>query len=127
MVVTDNALLGGGDGVTTGTISWNHDRESFKVTGTPAGNSASEEVNVWGAGAPDGSGAQVTWGGGAANPSSGCYRWVRLTVTVGGTAGSAGTITLDMDDLGGSNGTLGRRVRRPVRADDQCQRRLAHG
>ena len=41
-----------------------------------------------------------------ANPSAGYYRWVRLTVTVAdGAAADIGTITLDMDDLGGGSGT----------------------
>ena len=92
--------------ILTGDLSWNHDKQSFTVTADPAGDSDSEVVNVWGAGAPDGSGTQVTWGGGAANPDAGYYRWVRLTVTVAdGATDDTGSITLDMRDLGGSNGT----------------------
>ncbi len=94
--------------ILTGDAAWNHDRESFTVTGWPSAGDAStdsEVVDVWGAGAPDGSGVQVTWGGGTANPSPGYYRWVRLTVTVGDGEGDLGTITLDMADLGGGSGT----------------------
>ena len=93
--------------ILTGDASWNHDRESFTVTGSEAdGSSDSEVVGVWGAGAPDGSGTLVTWGGGAANPTTGYYRWVRLTVSVGeDTVDGIGTITLEMEDMGGSNGT----------------------
>jgi len=92
--------------ILTGDASWNHDQESFTVSGSGiGGTSDSELVSVWGAGAPDGSGTQVTWGGGTANPSAGYFRWVRLTVSVDDVPGPIGTLTLDMEDLGGSNGT----------------------
>lgn len=51
-----------------------------------------------------GSGVNETWGGGATNPDAGCYRWVRQTVTVGGSLDEVGTISVTMADHGGSDG-----------------------
>jgi len=104
--------------ILTGDASWNHDLQQFQVydgngavppdypllNALPTGDT--QLVDVWGAGAPDGSGVQVTWGGGAANPSAGYYRWVRFTTDDISDGGSGlGSLLMKMLDRGGSSGT----------------------
>ena len=91
--------------ILTGDVRWNHDRELFTATSS-TGGSVQVQVDTWGAGAPDGSDVNVTWGGGTANPEgTGYYRWVRLTLQVGGAAYTTEQITVTMDDLGGYDST----------------------
>ena len=91
--------------ILSGDAGWNHDREKFTAVGSN-GTTATVQVDTWGAGAPDGSGVLVTWGGGVPNTQgTGYYRWIRLTVTVGGNADALGQLAVTMEDLGGWDST----------------------